>query len=284
MSTLTAVKSILMGIAAQGAVTVTIPSDSEIARELGPIEMTRKVGPVELTIRTAPEKNAKQAAPEKTLELTGPEKTQDQATPVQETNSVAPQEATNQPAAEKAIDKPAPKKVTGKFVPEKPAKLAAPKEPAKQVALETLTRQAAPSKTPERTAPARLASQTPLPAPSIQDVPEQQTGYAGLWYDHSGRSAIKISNCGDSLCGRIVWLKDSTHNSVCGTPIIGDVEKVGNVYDRGWIYDIDRGKKFDVELKLLNESKLRVKGYAGTKLLSKTFVWKRAPGDLKLCA
>jgi uncharacterized protein (DUF2147 family) len=62
------------------------------------------------------------------------------------------------------------------------------------------------------------------------------------------------------------------------------VRKLGNVYDNGWIYDIERGRKFDVELKLLSESKLRVKGYAGTKWLSKTFVWHRAPSNLERCA
>ena len=34
----------------------------------------------------------------------------------------------------------------------------------------------------------------------------------------------------------------------------------------------------------MNEREMRVKGYMGTKLLSKTFVWRRAPADLKLCA
>jgi len=59
--------------------------------------------------------------------------------------------------------------------------------------------------------------------------------YSGLWYDHTGRSAIQVSKCGSGLCGRIVWLKNKSHNSVCGTSIIGGGKRVGNSYDTGWI-------------------------------------------------
>lgn len=133
-------------------------------------------------------------------------------------------------------------------------------------------------------APGEVASE-PAPADATgTDEPVKQSGYTGLWYDHSGRSAIRIDECGKGLCGKIAWLKNSDHNSVCGTDIIGGVQKVGNAYDNGWIYDIERGRKFDVELKLLNDRQLRVKGYAGTKWLSKTMIWKRAPSDLTLCS
>ena len=30
----------------------------------------------------------------------------------------------------------------------------------------------------------------------------------GLWYDDTGKGAVKISPCGNRLCGHIVWLKD----------------------------------------------------------------------------
>ncbi|HIE72605.1 MAG TPA: DUF2147 domain-containing protein, partial [Planctomycetes bacterium] len=50
------------------------------------------------------------------------------------------------------------------------------------------------------------------------------------------------------------------------------------------IYDPDRGKKFDVEIKPIGEDKLRVTGYAGIKWLSETMTWKRAPADLEKCS
>ncbi len=145
-------------------------------------------------------------------------------------------------------------------------------------------KETAPAGTSNENAPVEATNQNaPAEAPT-EAAPVKQTGYTGLWYDHSGRSAIRIDECGKGLCGRIAWLKNSDHNSVCGTDIIGGVQKVGNTWDNGWIYDIERGKKFDVELKLLSDSKLRVKGYAGTKWLSKTMIWNRAPSDLVLCS
>ena len=106
---------------------------------------------------------------------------------------------------------------------------------------------------------------------------------AGLWYDHTGRSAIQVSKCGSGLCGRIVWLKNKVHNSVCGTSIIGGGKRVRNAYDTGWIYSPERRKKYSVEITLQGNS-LKVMGYAGSKMLSKTMMWHRAPSSLKRCA
>jgi uncharacterized protein (DUF2147 family) len=106
---------------------------------------------------------------------------------------------------------------------------------------------------------------------------------AGFWYDHTGRSAIQVSKCGSGLCGRIVWLKNKSHNSVCGTAIIGGGKRVGNSYDTGWIYSPERRKKYSVEITPQGNS-LKVMGYAGSKFLSKTMIWKRAPSNLKRCA
>ncbi len=108
-------------------------------------------------------------------------------------------------------------------------------------------------------------------------------GAAGLWYDHTGRSAIQVSKCGSGLCGRIVWLKNAAHKSVCGTRIIGGGKRVGNSYDTGWIYSPERRKKYSVEITPQGNS-LKVMGYAGSKMLSRTMIWKRAPSNLKRCA
>jgi uncharacterized protein (DUF2147 family) len=107
----------------------------------------------------------------------------------------------------------------------------------------------------------------------------------GLWYDHTGRGAVEISKCGDQLCGRLVWLKDSQHaKQVCNVQIIGDVKPMANgAWDGGWIYDPERDSKFSVELTPLGAQDLKVVGYLGTKWLSETMMWKRAPNNLKRC-
>lgn len=34
------------------------------------------------------------------------------------------------------------------------------------------------------------------------------SGPAGVWLTQSGDARIKVSRCGNALCGRVVWLKE----------------------------------------------------------------------------
>ncbi len=54
-------------------------------------------------------------------------------------------------------------------------------------------------------------------------------------------------------------------------------------WDGGWIYDPERDSKFSVELTPVGAQELKVVGYMGTKWLSETMMWKRAPANLKRC-
>jgi len=123
------------------------------------------------------------------------------------------------------------------------------------------------------TCAALFALMSPAPAEAI----------SGVYYDHSGRSAIKVNRCGGGLCGRIVWLKNPAHAKGCGIAIIGGGKKVGKSYDKGWIYNPDNGKRYSVEVTPMG-SQLRVVGYVGSKAFSRTMVWRRAPSNLKLCS
>lgn len=114
----------------------------------------------------------------------------------------------------------------------------------------------------------------------MSSVPAE--AFSGVYYDHTGRSAIKVSPCGGGLCGKIVWVKNKAHAKGCGIRIIGGGKRVGNSYDTGWIYNPDNGRKYNVEVSRAG-SGLKVVGYAGSKLLSKTMVWRRAPSNLKEC-
>ena len=117
----------------------------------------------------------------------------------------------------------------------------------------------------------------------------------GLWYDHTGRGAVEISQCASGLCGHIVWLKNLNDKSgrplrdalnddtakrnrpICGLQVIGGLKPQSDgSWDKGWIYDPEQGESFDVELRLLGASGLQVKGYKGLKFLSETFKWTRA--------
>jgi len=106
----------------------------------------------------------------------------------------------------------------------------------------------------------------------------------GVWMNDTGRGAVEVKECGQALCGHVVWVRDPNDTKGCGRQILGDVKPAGSgTWDNGWIYSPERKKKFDVELKPLDDGTLRVKGYAGTKLFSKTMIWTRAPADLARC-
>jgi hypothetical protein len=105
-----------------------------------------------------------------------------------------------------------------------------------------------------------------------------------VWLDQTGRGAVEIKECGANLCGHLVWVKDATNKKGCGIQIIGNVKPVGkDTWDGGWIYDPDRNAKYSVELKPIGADKLRVIGYAGSKLFSETMIWKRPTTELERC-
>jgi uncharacterized protein (DUF2147 family) len=123
------------------------------------------------------------------------------------------------------------------------------------------------------TAPAALDSAFAAPDPT------------GIWMNDTGRGAVEIKQCGNALCGTVVWVKDPADAKGCGKKILGDVAPVGGGrWDNGWIYSPERGRKYDVELTPLADGTLRVTGYAGVKFLSKTMIWKRPTQDLQLCS
>lgn len=125
---------------------------------------------------------------------------------------------------------------------------------------------------------------------------------AGIWYDDTGRGAVKLENCGPNLCGRIVWLRKATngrgeqlrdHNNpngarrnrpICGLPVIWGLRPQSDgTWDEGRIYDPKVGKSYDVAITRLSAKRLRITGYLGTKLFSKDLIWRRAPTSLPLC-
>jgi uncharacterized protein (DUF2147 family) len=133
--------------------------------------------------------------------------------------------------------------------------------------------------------PAIVPPAPPGPAKEVaRDRNAAASGPTGVWIDHTGRGAVEITECAGALCGRIVWLKDAGHKSVCGKQIIGSARRSSaNTWDGGWIYDPDREARYSVELKLLDPNKLRVMGYMGSKMFSETYTWKRASADLERC-
>ena len=124
----------------------------------------------------------------------------------------------------------------------------------------------------------------------------------GIWYDDTGKGAVKLSDCGDQICGHIYWLKDPLNDEgeplhdaynpeeakqsrpICGLQVIGKLQKQPDgTYDNGWVYDPKVGYTFNVAVNKVNAEQLHVRGYLKVKLLGESLYWKRAPDDLPQC-
>ncbi len=107
----------------------------------------------------------------------------------------------------------------------------------------------------------------------------------GIWMDQGGRGAVEIKECGPrKLCGHIVWVRDRKERHGCGRRLLGDLRPArGGEWDHGWIIDPDDRSKYDLALKRLSPTRLQVTGYMGSRMFSRTLVWKRAPSTLERC-
>lgn len=127
-------------------------------------------------------------------------------------------------------------------------------------------------------------------------------GITGVWYDDTGKGAVELKPCGNSICGHIYWLRDPNNKDgqpltdgynpepglrsrpICGLQVIGNLKSQGDgTFDGGWVYDPKVGKQYDVYIEPASRTSLAVTGYKGVKLLGKTFNWTRAPADLPKC-
>jgi uncharacterized protein (DUF2147 family) len=114
----------------------------------------------------------------------------------------------------------------------------------------------------------------------------------GTWLTEGGKSKIKIQQVGNSLTGRMVWLKEPLREgkpkldknnenaalrkrALLGLALIqGFVFKNGH-WEEGKIYNPEDGKTYSCSLSLKNASTLEVRGYVMNPILGKTQVWTR---------
>ncbi|MEI9901398.1 MAG: DUF2147 domain-containing protein [Hyphomicrobium sp.] len=108
-------------------------------------------------------------------------------------------------------------------------------------------------------------------------------GPLGIWYDHTGRGAVEITDCNGALCGKVVWLQDQKNAKAAACRSSATSSRWAMAPSmRAGSTTPDKDAKFDVEL-VPQGDKMKVVGYAGVKFLSQTFVWTRAPDNLQRC-
>ncbi len=96
-------------------------------------------------------------------------------------------------------------------------------------------------------------------------------GLVGTWLTENGDSRIRISPCGASFCGTVVWAKTNIldlHNpdaslrrrTVVGMPLTRDMKADGPGSWTGSIYNPENGKTYDITMRALGAEKLEVEG------------------------
>lgn len=128
-------------------------------------------------------------------------------------------------------------------------------------------------------------------------------GLTGVWLTGKKKAAIRIYDCGEGLCGRIVWLKKpldktgrlkrdknnpdvaSRNQPLCGVVILRGLElrKPGD-WGGGTIYNPQDGQTYAGSIKVESKDTLMVRGYLGIPLLGKTEVWTKMEEPADSCA
>ncbi|MHB1529874.1 MAG: DUF2147 domain-containing protein [Acidiferrobacteraceae bacterium] len=115
----------------------------------------------------------------------------------------------------------------------------------------------------------------------------------GVWATRHDKAHIRISPCGNQLCGTIVWLKNPQRNGQPKTdrhnpdrwlrsrPIVGleilkgfrPARDTKNHWIDGSIYDPASGKTYHSEMTLEPDGALGVRGYIGWSVFGRTETW-----------
>jgi len=129
---------------------------------------------------------------------------------------------------------------------------------------------------------------TTMPATATDATP------VGVWLDDSKRIEVKVSACGEFLCGKLVWFKwpdddqglpvvdlKNKNWSLRSRPLLGLVvlrnlrATDDNMWKGGEIYNPDDGENYRVKMSIEDDQTLRVRVYDLLPLFGETHIWTR---------
>lgn len=134
------------------------------------------------------------------------------------------------------------------------------------------------------------------PKEIVKEEVKKEPSPVGIWLTEEKDSKIEVYQNGDTLEGKIVWLKEPNeadgkakvdiHNpdeKLKSRPIQNLVfimgfkkEKDQNKWTDGSVYDPKSGKTYHGWIKLVDEKKLQLRGYVGISLFGRTAEWTRS--------
>jgi len=129
---------------------------------------------------------------------------------------------------------------------------------------------------------------------SLMTGVQAATPAAGTWLSADGGTKVRVSDCGNKLCGKVVWLnepidratgkpKTDKHNAdpakrsrpLLGVPVVNGMAPSGDNKWSGQIYNADDGKTYQAHVTLLSDNAMRVQGCV-LGILCKSQTWTRA--------
>jgi len=116
----------------------------------------------------------------------------------------------------------------------------------------------------------------------------------GVWLDASKRIEVKITSCGEFLCGKLLWFKwpdddqglpvvdlKNKNTTLRGRPLLSltILRNLRRTDDDNWeggeIYNPDDGENYQVNMSIEDDRTLRIRVYELLPLLGETHIWTR---------
>jgi uncharacterized protein (DUF2147 family) len=112
---------------------------------------------------------------------------------------------------------------------------------------------------------ARLTLLAALCAFASPSIAQDAAKVAGLWQSQSGITRVKVSPCGEGLCGTVVWQKTPSkdvHNPdpakrerpIVGLQLVSNMKPVGPGEWTGSIYNYEDGKTYQGKVKAAGDA------------------------------
>lgn len=124
----------------------------------------------------------------------------------------------------------------------------------------------------------------------------------GVWVNPKNTVAVRIFQCKDRFCGRIIWLKKPLNKAgqpkrdrynpdeaqrnhpLCGLKILRGFKPAGdNRWDSGTIYNPSDGAVYHSVMRLKPNDTLEIRGYVGLPLFGKSITWKHPDIPRAVC-
>ena len=105
-------------------------------------------------------------------------------------------------------------------------------------------------------------------------VPAVAADISGEWKRADGRSRIKMSSCGDAMCGTITWLRDANSPARVGQQVFYGLKPSGGGWS-GTAFNPEDGKTYAGKVSLAGSS-MTTSGCVLGGLICKSVDWVRA--------